>query len=149
MKFSYQFDENVIPPLRHKQLMNRILRSIGHLHKDTTLPKHFVEGAENVYHYRRRRAKYVAKKLALYHHKKPLVLTGTLLAYLMAKSKVTATDSRWRLYCKAPFPMPDWMRAEIEKINKNEVRSYMRKLAKDYVTLLPQYRRKRKRKGSA
>lgn len=148
MKFSYQLDATLVSPLRHRQLMAWINAEIGREHKYVTLPKHFEEGAENVYHYQRRRARYLKKKQELYHHQRPLVYSGLLFAYLMQKSKLTKTYAGWRIYCKAPFPMREQMRSEIERINKSEVTAYKKKMGQLYVKLLPKYARKRRMKGS-
>jgi hypothetical protein len=150
VKFGFEWNESLVTPLNHRRLMNRLNRAQGQLHKDVTLPGHFEESANNKYHYRRRKAKYLRKKLAKYGETRPLVLTGLLREYILEKSKVTATYNHWRIYCKAPRPLRDWMRDEIEKINKNEAKQYGKEMGRDYAKLVksPQYARKRRAKGS-
>jgi hypothetical protein len=148
MNFGFEWNESLVTPLNHRRLMNRLNRAQGQQHKDITLPGHFEESASNKYHYRRRASKYLRKKLRKYGETRPLVYTGLLREYLLEKSKVTATYDHWRIYCKAPRPLRDWMRAEIEKINKNEAKFYGKETGRAYAILVrtAQYARKRRAK---
>lgn len=137
MKFKYQIKSTLVSPVKHRKLMNDINRETGNYHKDVTLPQHFEEGAENKYHYGKRRDRYLKKKKALYHHQRPLVYTGLLFNYLMQKSKVTAAYDRWRIYCKAPFPMREQLRSEVERINKSEISAYKKQMKQKYVKRAP------------
>jgi hypothetical protein len=150
MKFGYEFNENLITPRQHKVLMNSLCRMVGNVHKFSTLPGHFVEGANRKYHYKRRTTKYLEKKKKLYGENRPdLVASGLTMAAVLKNSKITATWDHWRLYVmKLPFPIQDWMRAEIEKINKTEIKDYCRLIGSAYKRNLPQYARKRRVKGS-
>jgi len=149
VRYKYEIKSKLVSPRAHRKLMNDINRETGNYHKDVTLPKHFEVGAENVYHYTKRRDRYLKKKQALYHHQRPLVYTGLLFSYLMQKSRVTATYDGWRIYCKAPFPMRDEMRSEIERINKNEISGYKKKMKQRYTKMAAFYGKLNKTKGGS
>lgn len=154
MKFGYEWNEKLCTLPAHGRLMNRLHRQTGQLHKDLTLPGHFIESAFNKYHYKKRSRRYLKWKKRKYgadRAKLPLVATGLLREIVLEKSRVTATKKGWRIYAKGYFPMRAEMRREIEVINKKEVVEYCRELGRDYQKLVrtPQYLRTRqsKKKG--
>ena len=141
----FTYNERLITPVKHRRLCNDINRETGEIHKHKTLPGHFLPDASRKYHYARRTAKYIAKKLKKYGQQPDDVATGLLREFTRAKSNVTATYGGWRLYCKAPFPLNDARRKEMEIINLSEVRAYIKDMKKKYTSRvgLPQYARKR------
>lgn len=148
--WGYEFNENLITPREHKRLMRDLNYLGGNIQKYERLPGHFAEGADRKYHYKKRTSKYLARKRARFKEERPdLVARGKLAADVIVNSKVTATWDHWRVYVrqKAIKAMPDWMRKEIEKMNKDEIKEDCRRTGKLYKQHLPQYLRKRRMKS--
>lgn len=148
MKWDYQFDDNLITPRNHRTLKGKLMREMGHLHKDVTLMKHFSLGASQRYGYAKRTKRYMMKKAAIMHHQIPLVFTGVLKSVVRLIGKVEATADFWRYTAKSYFPMKEELKREIEIILPEEAARYCRWLARSYVDALPKYARKRSRRKS-
>ena len=136
LKVGVTFDENLVTPRRHKQLMNLLLRREMEKHRDQRLMKHFALGANRKYGYKPITAGYAIKKKKIVHHLIPMVFTGRLKNLIGQTSKVTATATRARLYAKGYFPMPDEFRAQIEIVLPSEVSEMCDNIGRNYVMLV-------------
>lgn len=143
-----KFDENLITPLRHKQLMESVLRWEMTTHKNERLMQHFALGANRKYGYQPITAGYSIMKKRVKGHLIPLVFEGRLRDVIKSSSRVTATSTRSRLYAKGYFPMPDWFRSQIEKILPEELAEMSRNIGRHYVLLLNSRYYARKRSSS-
>ncbi len=133
--FGFAFNENLITPRKHKQLMNKLLREEMERHRDLRLPKHFVLGANAKYNYQP-----ISKRWAIHKAKKtgsviPMVYTGRLRE-AMSTSRVTATDSRARMYGRGYFPMQDYFRGQIEIVLPSETTEMVTRIGKQYAALV-------------
>lgn len=148
INYGFTFDENLITPLRHKQLMNTLLRREMEKHRDQRLAKHFAIGANFKYSYKPITAGYSIKKKKLVHHLIPMVLTGRLRDVIQQTSKVTATATRGRLYARGYFPMKDEFRAQIERVLPIEELDMAKNIGRNYQMLVATtvWGRKRSRK---
>lgn len=148
MRWGYEFDDDLIEPRKHRTLKGKLMRDMGHLHKDVTLMKHFMLGADKRYGYASRTKRYMKKKAAIMHHQIPLVYTGLLKSVVRLIGKVEATADFWRYTAKSYFPMKEERKREIEIILPDEVTRYCRWLTSHYVAALPQYARKKRKRQS-
>lgn len=117
----------------HGRLMREILyrEMVDHLQK--RIPKHFVTGADRVYHMRPRTRKYVKRKLRVKGHNRPLVWSGRTERDLIAsKHRITRTQKQARLYYKNYFPLKDNQRKEIEIVLEREKAEMARNLGRNY-----------------
>lgn len=132
----------------HARIMRETLREEMTDHRDKTLPLHFVEGAENVYHMARRTAKYTREKFRKFGHRKPLVWSGRMRDDLR-HARITATQYVSRMYCRSHIPLSPKRRQEVEivlqrekaRMNLNLRRRYKAKAA------LPENQRIRQRRS--
>jgi hypothetical protein len=133
----------------HGQLMRKLLRLAMVRHLRVTLAKHFLEGAQNVYHYERRREKYLKAKNKRWHHQKPLVWTGRTRDQLQARSVITATQHQSRLLFKNYFPLSAQRRREIEVILKREEAEIAKTVLAQYIKAVktPAYQAVRRLRG--
>jgi len=91
------------------------------------LPKHFEEGADNVYKYERRTRRYVERKQRQKGHKRPLVWSGASRDMALRKIEIRPTKKQTKgivhvakaFNFSGRFGMPD-MKAEVSKILKRE-----------------------------
>lgn len=135
MQINATFDENLITPRRHKQLMNLLLRREMTKHKDERLPQHFRLGANRKYNYKPITAAYSIRKKKLVHHLIPMVLTGRMRDAIAGTSKVTATATQARLYAKNYFPMKDDFRAQVEIVLPSETAEMAANIGRNYQML--------------
>lgn len=131
----------------HSRLMRDLLYALMRLHLTRTLPRHFQAGAENRYHYQRRRLKYQQRKMRKFGHNRPLVWTGRTEQGLRSNSRITATQYKSRLYYRNYFPLTDERRKEIEVILEQEIRDNNVNLRELYrrAVKLEKFQAKRKR----
>lgn len=130
------FDENLITPRKHKQLMNQLLREEMEAHRDKTLPKHFVLGANTKYNYKPITAGYAIKKKKKVHHLIPMVFTGRMKDVIRQTSRVTATSNKSTLYARNYFPMKDEFRSQVEVVLPSETLRMSFHIAKKYANLV-------------
>jgi hypothetical protein len=135
MQINATFDENLITPRRHKQLMNLLLRREMEKHRDQRLPKHFQLGANRKYSYKPITARYSIWKKKKVHHLIPMVLTGRMRDAIAGTSNVTATATRARLYAKNYFPMKDDFRAQVEIVLPAETAEMAANIGRNYQML--------------
>lgn len=129
------FDESLITPLRHKQLMNMLLRREMTKHKLNTLPKHFQHGADKKYGYKPLTFKYQAWKKDKIHELVPMVFSGRMRDTVIGTSHVTATATRARLYAKNYFPMKDYFRSQVEIVLPQEEAAMADNIGRNYTML--------------
>lgn len=144
------WDENRTSKLSHSKLMNDVMRDMGNAHKLRHLPKHFEACPETsvggAYGYKARSVRWQKRKA---REGKPLianVYSGRMRETVLRSSKVTATQSRARVYVKNYFPMPDSQRAELEAVSKPEVKYLAGRVGKNYANLSKSDKYKRKRR---
>lgn len=135
MQIKAVFDENLITPRRHKQLMNLLLRREMEKHRDNRLPGHFTYGANTKYGYKPITAGYSIKKKKMVHHLIPMVLSGRMRDTIKSSSRVTATDTRSRLYAKNYFPMKDQFRSQVEIVLPSESKEMADNIGRNYAML--------------
>lgn len=135
MQIKAVFDENLITPRRHKQLMNLLLRREMEKHRRDRLPAHFQKGADRKYGYAPISKGYAIKKAIRNKEIVPMVLTGRMRDTVLATSKVTATDTRSRLYARNYFPMKDYFRSQVEKLLPSEESEMADNIGRNYAML--------------
>ena len=118
----------------HARIMKVLMRQMMVEHLEQTIPLHFREGAENVYHMQRRTQKYLRAKFKKKHHKKPLVYSGRTLSELKASNqRITSTQYRSRLYYRSYFQLPNERRKEIEVVLQRERQAMAVNLRRWYI----------------
>lgn len=148
MQINATFDENLITPRRHKQLMNALLYAEMTMHQRHTLPQHFRLGANRKYSYKPITAKYSIWKKKKVHHLIPMVLTGRMRDAIIGTSKVTSTNTRARLYAKNYFPMRDDFRSQVEIVLPAEEAAMAVNIGRKYTILASKAGWARKRSRS-
>lgn len=102
-------------------------------------PQHFRNNGKTApggaYGYLRRSQRWQKFKERKYGHNRPLYATGKLQRTLFARSKVTATANRARLYSKGYYPMTADRRREIEVVTRSEVNQMGRWWKTNYIRL--------------
>jgi hypothetical protein len=72
------------------------------------------------YGYAARTPAYVARKLKRYGHNRPWYRTGYSSRFIYSNSRVRATQYRSTLEIRAPFPLKEQARKELEAITPDE-----------------------------
>ena len=89
--------------------LRRGLRVAAEFWQKTLAPKHFQRGATQKYGYKERDAEYNAKKLRLFHHRTPLVLTGTSKSWVLGRRAPATTRKMGdRIVGRLPIVTPDY-----------------------------------------
>lgn len=113
-----------IPKRTEARIRRDAMRHIAMHHKRVTLGKHFKKVAETEpggeYGYRARSPRYLKRKIRQGYGDIPNVRTKRLQRYVYSNSVVTATQDRSRVYMKAPFPLNEQRRKELEAITPKE-----------------------------
>lgn len=108
----------------HAKIMYEAMHKVAMTHKRVTLGKHFKKVPETqpggAYGYVKRGELYTRRKLAKYGHDTPNVRTGYLRNQVYSRSVVTATQHKSRVYIRAPFPLTEQRRRELEAITTAE-----------------------------
>jgi len=142
---------NLVTARNHAVIMKCLLLMLMYRHLRETIPKHFRDGAQNVYHYRTRTIKYQRYKLKKKGHNRPLVWSGRTERDIQTGAVITANQYRSILAYKNYFPLTKAdtkeRKEEIQKINKNEMIDAFRRLKSGYKfqVQLPQNRTLRRR----
>lgn len=104
----------------HAKVMRFAFRNRMEFFRDELLPTHFevneLTRPGGPYGFARRTAKWQKKKAKVKGHQKPLVYSGNLKASVMSNSTITATQHRGRFQARAPFPLTEQRRKELEII---------------------------------
>ena len=145
LKHSVKFDINIITPTRHRQLMNMLLRAAMEYHKRKTLGEHFQPGAARKYGYRPLTKGYAIRKTAKLHENIPMVYTGRLRDLVKDTSKVTATATKSTLSARGYFPMPDYLRGQVEAVTPEETKEMAETIGIQYAFISRQAGWKRAR----
>lgn len=102
------------------------MRHIAMHHKRVTLGKHFKKVTETEpggeYGYKARSSRYIKRKIRQGFGDISNVRTKRLQRYVYSNSVVTATQNRSRVYMKAPFPLNEQRRKELEVITPKEAK---------------------------
>lgn len=114
-----------VPRRKMGQILNDGMRAIAMRHRMVTLGKHFKKNAETApgggYGYVARGVKYMERKQRKYGTDDPNVMTGTLMRHTKNNSVVRATQYRSSVTIKAPHPLKDQQRKELEAVTGDEV----------------------------
>lgn len=144
------WEQNTISKLNHGKLMNDVMRDMGMAHKLRHLPKHFESVPETsvggAYGYAARSIRWQRRKQ---REGRPLianVYTGRMRETVLRNSKVTATQTRARVYVKNYFPMRDSQRRELEAVTDSEVKFLANRTHKNYANLSKTEKYKRKKR---
>jgi len=151
----FTLEQNIVTARTHAVLMNRLNRETLERHRDRHLPLHFKYGATARYGYRQRGAKYNAWKGKKYGHTIPNVLTGGTRDKVMSSVKITATRKGGKLrtsgrnFGRGQGGLTAEQRSEIEKVIPAERTALGSWMASEYArrATLPEYKRKRRRRG--
>lgn len=152
LKINVDYDENLVTPRVHKQIMNTLFRMELENHKAAILPRHFLDVPETkphgAYGYAPRKRKWQLRKQREGRGNLPDVYTGGMRTMVVQKSIVRATANGGTLTAKNHFPMTIQRRKEMEAISSREQERMGKRIQKNYVTLAnhPDFKRKRKPK---
>ena len=134
----------------HAKIMREAMHKVAMTHKRVTLGKHFKKLPETepggAYGYVKRGALYTRRKLAKYGHNIPNMRTGYLRNRVYSQSVVTATQHRSRVYIRAPFPLTEQRRRELEAITPVEVAEAQILATETYQALAANPKNQRKRR---
>lgn len=136
----------------HAKLMRESLSAIAQHHRLVTMGKHFKKNAETApdgpYGYVARNPRYESQKLKRFGTDAPNVRTKKLMRWTRNNSRVTATQHRSRLYIKAPFPLTEQRRKELESITRDEIRAAQQLATVTYQELVskPENMRQRRKR---
>ena len=134
---SFRYDTKLFTIRGHGRAMNKLYRKLGERHKKFTIRKHFKNVPETRatvggYHYERRSRRWKKIKLRIKGHTKPNLFSGDLQEAVVSGSKVAATQRKFSFPARAPFPLKEKRREELEVISKREKREYTRWLQRIY-----------------
>jgi hypothetical protein len=172
LRINIDYEENLVTPRTHKQMMNYLYRDEMETHRRTILPRHFQNVPETrpggAYGYVKRSRKWEERKAREGRGANiPNVYTGGLRDAVLKSSIIRATASGATLTAKnhdatAPagsyvsngkrysnkvrFPMTEQRRKEIEAISRREIERMVKRMKATYLRLasLPKFRRKRR-----
>lgn len=172
LRINIEYDENLVTPRTHKQMMNGLYRMEMQTHLESILPRHFKDVPETqprgAYGYLPRSKKWQARKQREGRGANlPNVYTGGLRNAVLKHSVITATANGATLTAKnhdasaAPghkvingrrysnkvrFPMTLQRRKEIEAFSRREVERMCQRMKSNYLRLAkhPDFRRRRR-----
>lgn len=139
----------------HGKIMRQVNQLTAERHAKRRVGKHFQRNAETspggAYHYRNRSKQTKAKKRKLgVDPQRPNYQTGKMLAHMKSRSQITRTQHKWTWKSRAPFPLADYRRRELEAITRGEISADTDFMERTYVRLANQpgvARRRRSKRG--
>lgn len=149
---AWTFEARLFNARGHKKVMNALHRRAMERVRDLYWPLHFTTQAYSRYGFEKRSARWQKKKAAVKGHQKPLVYSGALMDAVLNRSRIGATANRGTLTARAPFPLTEERRDEIEIVTSEErrqLRDWGRKFYRQ-AAVDPQFKdfiRQRQRKG--
>lgn len=149
LKLSITYNENLVTPRAHNQIMNRVYRGEMEQHKQAILPRHFMDVPETrpggAYGYLPRSSNWLARKRREGRPLTPNVYSGQMRFLVVWGSRVRATRDHGTLTVQNYFPLTEARRREIEVISSREQERMVKRLESNYTQLAtsPEYARKR------
>lgn len=129
-------------------LLREALRTAAQHRRLVTLGDHFKVNAKTapggVYGYERRSPKYLQRKQKRFGHQRPWEWSGRSKRYIRNNSPVRATQYRSTLQLRAPFPLNDKRRRELEASSPEDDRADARAGQEYFAREAPKKRRKRR-----
>lgn len=152
LKLNISYDENLVTPRAHAQILNRCYREEMEYHKSAILPRHFMDVPEtrpgSMYGYAARSTKWNERKRREGLPLIPNVYSGQMRFIVLWQSVVRATSSHGTLTARNYFAMTTARRMEIESVSTREQDRLVKRMEARYAILAnsPEYARKRRPK---
>lgn len=172
LRITIDYDENLLTPRSHRQIMNYLFREEMEHHRAAILPRHFQSVPETrpggAYGYAPRTRKWEERKRregrgaglpnVYTGHLRDNVLRGSIIRATYKGATLTAKNHdpnaapghrvvNGRRYSnKVRFPLTEQRRKEIETISRREVQRMAGRMKRTYLRLvsLPEFRRRRR-----
>lgn len=156
LRISIDYDENLLTPVNHRRIMNRLYRNALEHHKKVILPRHFEDVPETrpggAYGYAKRSEKWKKRKAREGKDpERPLFYKGLMRTIVVRESIVRATYKGGSLTAKNYYDMTTARRHEVEALSNREISRMAGRMKIDYMLLArsDEFRRKRKPKRLA
>ena len=138
-----------VPVRKLNRIRRETNRAAGEFIAGKLLPQKFTRSAYYEGTADRRSRKYAERKSRKVGHDIPLVYSGRMKRAVLssARSRITATADGGKVRPKNYFPMPDYMRNELERLSPRQVRRLAKLMEEKFTAAVndPANRRKRRR----